>query len=217
MKLDLREIPVVYMNLGHHIEKNEYMSSMLTKMGFKNIQRIEGVLDSENPTAGCSKAHHKALSTFKAPFILFEDDCQLMEENFNPLIELPDNADALYLGISSWGRMNGHDGECVQYDILDNTSNVLRIYNMLGGHSIVYLSDFYREMCSKIAYHAGYVIKDFQDVGFAEVQRFFNVYTLDNPIFYQTSNLWTKNKLSSLAMTEYTTYDPLHFKSYCLR
>lgn len=217
MKLDLREIPVVYMNLEHHVEKNEYMNSMLTKMGFKNIQRIEGVLDSENPTAGCSKAHHRALSTFKAPFILFEDDCQLMEENYNPLIELPDNADALYLGISSWGRMNGHDGECVQYDIIDSTPNVLRIYNMLGGHSIVYLSDFYREMCSKIAYHAGYVIKDFQDVGFAEVQRFFNVYTLDNPIFYQTSNLWTKNKLSDLGMTEYTTHDPLHFKSYSLR
>lgn len=217
MKIDLTKIPVVYINLKEHSEKNKAMQELLLKMGFETIQRIEGVLDSKNPTAGCSKAHHKALSSFEAPFILFEDDCQLMEENFNPIIELPDNADALYLGISSWGRMNGHEGECVQYDQFEEHPNLLRIYNMLGGHSIVYLNDFYKKMCEKIAYHAGYVIKDFQDIGFAEIQRYFNVYCLNNPIFYQTSNLWTKNALTTFPMSEYMTHNPLHFKSYCLR
>ena len=217
MKIDLRKIPAVYMNLEQHNEKNENMQSMLSEIGFESIQRMEGVLDSKNPTAGCSKAHHKALSTFKAPFILFEDDCMLMQENFTPIIELPDDADALYLGISSWGRMNGHEGECVQYDQFEEHSNLLRIYNMLGGHSILYLSEFYKTMCEKIAYYAGYVIENFQDIGFAEIQRYFNVYSLNNPIFYQTSNLWTKNSLTSFTMSEYMKYTPVHYKSYRIR
>ena len=105
MRLDLREIPAIYMNMEHHVEKSDNMKNMLTKMGFKNIIRTDGVPDPENPVAGCSKAHHKALTEFKAPFILFEDDCVLFEENFNPIVHLPSDADALYLGISSRGRI----------------------------------------------------------------------------------------------------------------
>jgi hypothetical protein len=218
MKIDLRKIPAVYMNLGHHVEKSQNMHSMLSKMGFETIIRTEGVLDTENPVAGCSKAHHKALSEFKAPFILFEDDCVLFEENFQPVIELPDDADALYLGISSWGRMNGHDGQYVQYDEFEEHPNLLRIYNMLGGHSVVYLSDFYREMCARVAYHAGYVIKNYQDIGFAEIQRFFNVYALNNPVFYQTSNeLGTKNKLTLFPMTQCMGYEHLQFYPYPIK
>jgi hypothetical protein len=218
MEIDLRKIPAVYMNLEQHTEKNKNMQEMLSKMGFESIVRMEGVLDSEKPVAGCSKAHHKALLTYKAPFILFEDDCVLFEENFQPIIELPDNADALYLGISSWGRMNGHDGQYVQYDEFEDHPNLLRIYNMLGGHSVVYLSDFYREMCAKVAYHAGYVIRNYQDIGFAEIQRFFNVFSLNNPIFYQTSNeLGTKHNLTSFPMTSCMSYESLQFYPYPIR
>ena len=35
------------------------------------------------------------------PFIVFEDDCAI--KNFQPEIEIPDDADAVYLGVSSWG------------------------------------------------------------------------------------------------------------------
>jgi hypothetical protein len=218
MKIDLREIPAVYMNLEHHKEKNESMYSMLSSMGFKTIERIEGVLDTDNPVAGCSKAHHKALQTYEAPFILFEDDCVLFQENFQPIVELPDDADALYLGISSWGRMNGHDGQYIQYDEFEEHPNLLRIYNMLGGHSVVYLNDFYIEMCAKVAHHAGYVIKNYQDIGFAEIQKFFNVYSLNNPIFYQTSNeLGTKQSLTSFAMTQCMSYEHLQFYPYPIR
>jgi hypothetical protein len=218
MKIDLREIPAVYINLEQDTEKNETIRSMLSGMGFKTIERLEGVLDSVNPVAGCSKAHHKALTTFRAPFILFEDDCVLYEENFQPIVELPDDADALYLGISSWGRMNGHDGHYVQYDEFEEHPNLLRIYNMLSGHSIVYLNDFYREMCSKVAHHAGYVVKNYQDIGFAEIQRFFNVYSLNKPLFYQTSNdLGTKRSLTSFNHTECMSIEPLQFYPYPIR
>jgi hypothetical protein len=216
--LDIKKIPAVYINLEKHREKNDNMYNLLSSIGFETIERIEGVLDIENPVAGCSKAHHKALSCFKAPFILFEDDCVLFENNKITQIEIPDDADALYLGISSWGRMNGHNGFYLQYDEFEDHPNLLRIYNMLGGHSIIYLTEDYRKMCERVSYHAGYVIKDYQDVGFAEVQKFFNVYSLNNPMFYQTSNeLGTKNNVTSFSTSQCLNIDPLQFYPYAIR
>ena len=216
--IDITKIPAVYINLEKHKEKNDNMYNLLSSIGFETIERIEGVLDTENPVAGCSKAHHKALSSFEAPFVLFEDDCVLFDQNTITEIEIPDNADALYLGISSWGRMNGHNGFYLQYDEFEEQSNLLRIYNMLGGHSIIYLTEDYRKMCEKVSYHAGYVIKDYQDIGFAEIQKFFNVYSLNNPMFYQTSNaLGTKNNITSYHTSECLSVNNLQFYPYKIK
>lgn len=216
--INITNIPVVYINLEKHKEKNDSMYDLLSSVGFKIIERIEGVLDIENPVAGCSKAHHKALSSFKAPFVLFEDDCVLFEKNVITQIQLPDDADALYLGISSWGRMNGHNGFYLQYDEFEENTNLLRIYNMLGGHSIIYLTEDYRKICEKVSYHAGYVIKDYQDVGFAEIQKFFNVYSLNYPMFYQTSNaLGTKNNITSYHTSECLSVNNLNFYPYKIK
>jgi hypothetical protein len=216
--IDITKIPAVYINLEKHKEKNDNMYNVLSSIGFETIERIEGVLDTENPVAGCSKAHHKALSSFEAPFVLFEDDCVLFDQNTVTKIEIPDNADALYLGISSWGRMNGHNGFYLQYDEFEEQSNLLRIYNMLGGHSIIYLTEDYKKMCEKVSYHAGYVIKDYQDIGFAEIQKFFNVYSLNNPMFYQTSNaLGTKNNITSYHTSECLSVNNLQFYPYKIK
>ena len=219
MKLDLREIPAVYMNLEKHTEKNESMYNMLNGMGFKNINRVDGILDSENPIAGCSKAHHMALNNFKTPFILFEDDCGIAYDDYNLEIEIPDNADAVYLGVSDWGRMNGHNGFYNQYDHVENQDNLLRIYNMLSGHAILYLSEIYREMCVRIAYHAGYVVKDYyHDVGFAEIQKWFNVYCFDRPIFYQVDHpIGTRNLLTSYQTTTCMNISPSQFYPYTIK
>ena len=182
-KIDLRDIPVIYMNLEQHTEKDANMRKILFKCGFKTILRIEGVPRPDKPIAGCSAAHHKALLEIDPPFIIFEDDCQI--KNFRPEVEIPEDADAVYLGISSWGRMNGHSGPYVQYTQVKD--DLYRVYNMLGGHAILYLSPEYIKMCQRITYHAGYEIEDYQDIGFAEIHRWFNVYAFDDPFFYQTS------------------------------
>ena len=46
-----------------------------------------------------------------------------------PALDVPDDAEAVYLGISSWGRMNSHSGPCVQSENIG--FGMVRIYNML--------------------------------------------------------------------------------------
>ena len=49
LHLDLREIPVVYLNLTEHTEKNQSMQKLIKDCGFKNSIRVERVPRSDNP------------------------------------------------------------------------------------------------------------------------------------------------------------------------
>ena len=184
MHIDLREIPAVYINLPRHTEKNESMQTLLRECGFRYTIRVDGVNRPDNPIAGASAAHYRALGEIAPPFILFEDDCRL--KYFRPEITIPNDADAVYLGVSRWGRMNAHSGHCVEWERVDE--ELLRIHNMLSIHAVLYLNNDYTTLCRKIAHHAGYVIENYVDIGIAEIQRWFKVYAFNNPFFYQTSN-----------------------------
>ena len=197
MNLDLREIPAVYINLQQDVEKKNSIVDVLDECGFENIIRIDGEYTPDRPLAGCSYSHYKALNEVEPPFIIFEDDCKA--KNFRTIIDVPDDSDAVYLGISSWGRMNSHSGPFVQYEEVED--GLLRVYNMLGAHAILYLNSDYISLCSKISEQA-FHIADHQDIGFAEIQRYFNVYAFDDPMFYQTSSNGTNQPLSSYPTQE---------------
>ena len=191
MNLDLRKITALYINLLQDTGRNNDMKKLFKTCGFESHYRIDAEY-TPNSLAGCSLSHHNALNEVEPPFILFEDDCVI--KNFKPIIEIPDDADAVYLGISSWGRMNSHSGPFVQYEDLGD--GLLRIYNMLSAHAILYLSQEYVSLCSRISEQAT-SIADHQDIGFAEIQRYFNVYAFDDPMFYQSSSNGTDQPLTT--------------------
>ena len=64
---------------------------------------------------------------------------------------------------------------------------------------------------SKISLHA-FVNVEHQDIGFAEVQRYYNVYAFDDPLFYQTSSKGTNLKLSSYPTYEILSYNKNFWK-----
>jgi len=211
MNLDLREIPFYYINLDDAVERRTRTENHLKALGIKSINRIPAVRHS-NGFAGCARTVSDFLHQItEGPFVLIEDDIEVKQ--WDPIIEVPDDADALYLGISGWGRMNGHSGPFVQWEQVDD--NLLRVYNMLSGHAIVYLSGEWVEMARRCCHHAGYVIESYYDVQIAEVQRFFNVYALDDPYFYQTSSdgnqKVTYEKLSTQQSLECLSYIPKLF------
>jgi hypothetical protein len=203
MKLKLTDIPVVYINLDDQIERRENIEKSLNELGFKNIIRVSAFKDRIGKR-GCAYSHAMALEEIEPPFILLEDDCVPL--NFVDEIQVPDDVDAVYLGISSWGRMNSHSGPCVQYDEVENYAGLLRVYNMVGAHAILYINPDYIDLCKRIAYH-GYLIADHHDIGFAEVQKYYDVYAFDLPMFYQTSSNGTNGELSSYQSVEFMEPD----------
>ena len=182
MKLNLTDIPVYYVNLEGEDIKRENTESMLKNLGFKYVHRFDAIRHEAGRIIGCARSHYEILKNEKPPFIILEDDCALNTE-FVSEIEVPDNADALYLGISHWGRYLNHSGPYVHCTKVDD--NIVRVHNMLATHAIMYLSDSYAEMCKRVAYHFGYEVENHLDIGFAEIHKFFNVYSFDEPLFRQ--------------------------------
>ena len=85
-------------------------------------------------------------------------------------------------------------GPCVQSESIG--FGVVRIYNMLSAHAILYIDREFISMCSRVAYQS-YETAEHQDIGFAEMQRYFNVYAFNEPMFYQTSSNGTDEPLTS--------------------
>jgi hypothetical protein len=197
MQIDLLSVPVLYINLDEDAERASRLRSSLSSLGFRHIVRVPAKKDTIKKR-GCAYSHAVALGQLAPPFIVLEDDC--IPENFISTVTIPDNADALYLGVSCWGRMNAHSGPCVHWQPVPEFPNVVRIYNMLSAHAILYLSSDFTSLCKRIAMH-GYQIADHHDIGFAEIQRYYSVYALDAPLFRQTSSVGTDQPLSTYPTT----------------
>lgn len=197
MKIKLIDIPVYYINLDEQEEKRKRTETMLKQIGFKFVDRFSAIKNDAGRIIGCARSHYEILNRAQVPFIILEDDCALNKE-VPEFIEVPDNADSLYLGISHWGRYLNHSGPYVHYSKVND--NIVRVHNMLATHAILYLSQEYANMCKRISYHFGYEVENHLDIGFAEIHKFFNVYSFDEPLFrqYEWSAVTTGN-LSSVS------------------
>lgn len=182
MKLNLVDIPVYYINLDEDEEKRKRTETMLKQIGFKFVERLSAIKHEAGRIIGCAQSHYEILNKAKVPFIILEDDCSL-NKDVPELVEIPDNSDALYLGISHWGRYLNHSGPYVHTTKVNE--NIVRVYNMLATHAIMYISQEYANICKKISYNFGYEIENHLDIGFAEVHKFFNIYSFDEPLFRQ--------------------------------
>ena len=186
MKIDLRQIPTFYINMDKHKDRNSDMIELGRNVGFKEYSRIKGVAMPKQPMAGCAKSHYSILSNINSPTIILEDDCVIKNDSY--IIDIPDDADALYLGLSGWGFLNSISKlNNFHYKKHESFSNIYKINGMLATHSILYISPEYIDMATRIAKWSGDNNQHI-DQGFALIQKYFNVYALKLPVFYQHSN-----------------------------
>jgi hypothetical protein len=214
MKINLLEIPVFYINMSKDKHKKKHIEQQLSDLGFKNVTRINAVEDKKNGRVGLSKSQLMALSQVSAPFIVLEDDAD--PNSFEPVIEVPDDADAVYLGNSQWGLQSSHAGFYLKYKKVEGYPKILRIFNMLSSHAILYLNQEYVAVCQRTTKYCAETYPMPMDVPFAMIQRFFNVYVINDPMFIQkdyegkmsAAPQFTNKKLTSYKVRELYDFDP---------
>lgn len=154
VQIDLRDVPFYYLNTDARVDRREHFEQQLR--GFTHT-RVDG---TPSPLLGARRntpfvlaplGHAKVLeravcgmgSTFK-PFVLCEDDIAWRSPPADGpvVISAPDNADAVYLGISRAGcRPDAND---YHYEILRKRCaeypHLQRVYNMLTAHAVLFLS-----------------------------------------------------------------------------
>ena len=197
MKIDLRKLKTYWINLKDHEQNATEMVEMLGRLGFENHERVPGIRVSGfekrvdrnrfplDYFMGVGLAQMNAIKTVKGslPALVLEDDVK-ESEHFEPVIEVPDDADAVYLGLSECDKSYGHQ-------ISDKFA---RIYDMQCGHAIVYLSQKYTDEVMEVGKYCLINEQIAFDHGTRHIMKQYNVYAPLNPYFYQAASRTSSHK-----------------------
>ena len=183
MKLNIKNLSTYYINLDEKEDRRRSTEYTLNRLNFTSVTRVSGVFH-EDGKVGCARSQHKILSdsSIQTPFLLMEDDCVFTGvDEFE--YEIPDDVDALFIGNSQWARYLNFSGPFLHYKEIDD--KIVQVYNMLAAHAVIYFNEEFRQVCSRISNYCGYQLLDHMDNGYAEVQKYYNVYALNVPVFKQ--------------------------------
>ena len=194
MIIDLREIPVVWINLDSAKENAKSMEIKLNDYGFKHTYRKSariipapsGTIQNNLHYVGCAQSHIDILDDvdYGTPLLILEDDAEFSDA-YQPIIDIPDDSDGIYLGISTGN---------IYYQTKRYNKDYLRISGILATHAILYINDSYKKEMSNIA---KFCIKHLQqpwDVGASSIQQHRRVYSPNKPFFYQSDKRESANK-----------------------
>ncbi len=188
--LDLRQCETLVLNLTEDVQRRESVVDLCERLDLS--YRLVDAVKCSPGRIGCGLSHLKALRQAdpNRPTLVFEDDIAVTED-FSPVIDIPDDADAIYLGVSAYGAIEMIDYVGFTGRLLAEAASqgLLRVYNLLAAHATIYLTDRYRRRAIE-AITESLIDRDWDpDRGLAMIQADFNVYALRKPAFYQAAAL----------------------------
>ena len=179
------------------------MERLLSNLGFENFERFPGTRAPNR--VGCSISHagvlKKIIDENIYPALILEDDLEVF--NFRKIVECPEDADLLYLGISRMGyTIDETDPFPKSLKVKEMNPEYHRVHNMLARHAIIHMNKSYDEeavewMEKFISFPEEYVAGD------ATLTRLlpkYRAYSLNTPIFYQ-------NDTGTRGLTKKSIYD----------
>lgn len=110
-----------YINLPEYKNRSQSMINLLEFHGITNYERVDGISND------IEKAHRNAVSC-KGPLLVLEDDC--VPIHYLPTIDVPDDADLLFLGACPYNFLGNRISE-----------NLWKIDYMISTTAVVYLTD----------------------------------------------------------------------------
>lgn len=183
MKINIKSCKYYFLTCNNDIRREHFMK----EFGDLDITEVNPVMDigrNQSGVTGFSRVLDVAVRDqrreFK-PFCIFEDDVKKYRD-FPEEIEIPDDADFLFTGLSSYGMSEFSHCYDVFYKGIDE--NVVRTFNMLSVHGIIVCSirgllGF--QKCLIESYFTGSTL----DIYTAYLQPYYNFYALRVPLVYQ--------------------------------
>ena len=187
--MDLRAVDIIYLHGPHRPERKIHIEKMLESKNL-NGTCVEGICDqgSRSGVVSMIRLLESRLEDFR-PFVCLEDDCSATGWTV-PTFSVPEDADAVYLGISAYGLHPDVDQAILRIEgaIVPTDPTIVRIYSMLSTHAIFYNTRRWVENCIECYKNALASSRpESWDIPLARSQKRFNVYALRTPMFYQDS------------------------------
>lgn len=128
------------------------------------------------------------------PFITMEDDASKMRE-FPTYIDIPQNADILYIGLHSWGFTKVKPINIVYSENYDD--DLIKVKNLLALHGVMVCSAAGAAVIQRSMVESYY--KDTPwDIPITHAQPFYKVYALKNPLVYQDKKYGGKERATKI-------------------
>jgi len=192
MIIDLQKIPIVWMTttVRSSIKKQDRIESMFKRLELTNTTKHCSDR-MKHRSVGCATAHRRANESVEdiLPALILEDDA-IETEHFKSIIEVPDDADALYLGHSTYIGKKSRIAQARWEPVNDD---IIRVKYMHCCHAIVTISNDYLLSCrdcqtERINHPKR---RKFQDQYRAADMKNWNVYATLNPFFKQAGRKTT--------------------------
>jgi hypothetical protein len=154
MRLHLPDVTTVAITTPWQDHRRSRLSQSLRGLGFGNVQWLVGQR-SDPYWLGHAVEMRRALASYACPLLVLEDDATLLPGNYRARVDCPDDADVLFLGGTLGAeRYEARDPGLVRvagpglpwplvYAEVDAAH--VRVFNMLGTHAVLFLSDPARE------------------------------------------------------------------------
>lgn len=185
MKINLDKSFYYFLTCNNKIRKehiiNEFRNYKLIEVNpIMNIEKFKS-----GATGFCKILDQACIDQKKnepfQPFIIFEDDVKKYR-SFPSEIEIPDDTDILYIGLSICG-MNNHKW-CNTICTKNINDNIIKIYNMLSTHGMMICSIRGLLTLQKCMLESYFLNKPW-DLHLTRSQPYLNIYALKNPLVYQ--------------------------------
>ena len=222
MNVAIKDVKVYIVSPGtrHYTKRLLTVFERLVAMGFKRVEffrALPSLSDAVDKETGVTShvgtdslsrtilaiLERELVGGMRRPFIIVEDDVGVFHNSES--IELPENADACYLGVSKWiyphkyetlGR-GFHIQENGPEHVKDFNDTVTRILGMTGGHAILFINpEYVRRVIAAMTPRLPYSTP--HDLVYATLQPEFNVFALKKPLFYQDSALGGQEAVTRL-------------------
>lgn len=209
MRINLKDIKVYLISPGSnkYVKRLSTVHDRLVLAGFKRIEFVRS-LPGTNVTDSLTRTNLAIMEAeFEGgscrPFIIFEDDIAIFNDVDS--FEVPENADAVYLGVSKWVYPHGfetlgrgfHIRPNSGTDIKDINADVTQIIGMTGGHGILFLGPeftrrFFKSMSTRLEHSTPH------DLVLATLHKDFHIYALKAPFVYQDAGLGGQEAVTRL-------------------
>ena len=195
MKINVNEMRFYYLTYNNERRK-AHMISEFADVSLKEINpvsRDNGINKVQSGATGFMRM--LSMGTLEQnrelpfqPFALLEDDAKKYRE-FPEELQIPDDTDLLYIGLSRWGCLNGSNSSAGTYDAINCSEvslypSVCRVKNMFATHGIIICSLTGLLSLQKCVME-DYYMKRGYDITSTKLQPFINTYALRKPLVYQ--------------------------------
>lgn len=192
MIINLKKINSLWIG-GINKNREFKIKSLLDKLEY-NHKQIPAVLSNgfNGNTQSTKNAIEESIK-YNEPVIIFEDDANITE-HYNNKIDVPDDADAIWLGTSIYGLVNNWESMSLRDGIYltqpkktGEYNNFYKVENMLSLHAVVFITNKYKQ--SMLNYLQYLINKQTApDIITAETMKYFNIYACKKPMFFQDDN-----------------------------